>query len=203
MRRFNRFIIFSFSWSALHQPLKMLLKVIKMPINNINELPLAHEIYSKLVVELGAQDSTKDAVLSAIIKILGELELKRIPNPKGVLNTLCDYKEFDLIEDGDMIRFVFDEETTEKGGEKMNYTPKVTSGEAKVAEAILDYLGAGLTPQGVNKETFEEVLKNKLHKINKRAKPHLALRVMIRGGYLQEKEGKIFLGEKGEKYLSP
>lgn len=172
-----------------------------MPMN-INELPLAHEIYSKLVVELGAQDSTKDAVLSAIIKILGKMELKKVPNPKGVLNTLCDYKEFDLIEDGDMIRFVFDEEPTKKGGEKMNYTPKVTSGEAKIAEAILDYLGAGLTSQGVNTETFEEVLKNKLPKINKRAKPHLALRVMIRGGYLQEEEGRIFLGEKGKEYLS-
>lgn len=174
-----------------------------MPMNNMNELPLAHKIYSKLVVELGAQDSNKNVVLTAIAKILVGLELKKVPNPKGVLNTLCDYKEFNLIEDGDMIRFVFDEETTKKGGEKMNYTPSVTSGEAKVAEAILDHLGSGLTPQGVNKEAFEEVLTNKLHKINKRAKPRLALKVMMRGGYLQEKEGKIFLGEKGEKYLSP
>lgn len=171
-------------------------------MNNMNELPLAHKIYSKLVVELGAQDSNKNVVLTAIAKILVGLELKKVPNPKGVLNTLCDYKEFNLIEDGDMIRFVFDEETTKKGGEKMNYTPGVTSGEAKVAEAILDHLGAGLTPQGVNKEMFEEALTNKLPNINKRAKPHLALKVMLRGRYLQEKEGKIFLGEKGEKYLS-
>lgn len=165
--------------------------------------PLLDEIFGTLVVELEAQDAHKEEALAIIAKVLSEKEVTPMPRVKGVLNTLCDYEEYNIKEDGDMIIFILDDEPKIKGGEKMNYTPKVTSGEAKVAEAILDYLGAGgLTPQGVNKETFEEVLKNKLPKINKRAKPHLALRVMIRGGYLQEKEGKIFLGEKGEKYLS-
>lgn len=174
-----------------------------MPKYSKNIEPLLDEIFGTLVVELEAQDAHKEEALAIIAKVLSEKEVTPMPRVKGVLNTLCDYKEYNIKEDGDMIIFIFDDEPKIKGGEKMNYTPGVTSGEAKVAEAILDHLGGRLTPQGVNKETFEEVLTNKLHKINKRAKPHLALKVMLRGRYLQEKEGKIFLGEKGEKYLSP
>ena len=98
--------------------------IVEFPLTS-EEIGVLRDIYSKFVVELGAQDVSWPEAFSAIIGI----------NPKvshrWVLKNFINIDEFKIIKDGGMIRFVFDEDeeitpNEEKGGEKIK---GVTSGE--------------------------------------------------------------------------
>lgn len=185
--------------------------IVEFPLTS-EEIGVLRDIYSKFVVELGAQDVSWPEAFSAIIGI----------NPKvshrWVLKNFINIDEFKIIKDGGMIRFVFDEDeeitpNEEKGGEKIK---GVTSGEAKVAKTILDHFGEGFKIRTPTVMTFMNCLETSLPLINKKVNAERALRVMIRGKFIEVKEGeepifnflespkaKVVLGPEGEKYLSP
>jgi hypothetical protein len=180
--------------------------IVEFPLTS-EEIGVLRDIYSKFVVELGAQDVSRPEALSAIIKIAQKV------SPHWVLKNFVNDDEFKVIKDGGMIRFVFDED---EGGEKMNYETKVTSGEVKVAQTILDHFGQGFKIRTPTVMTFMSCLRTALPTINKKVSAERALKVMIRGGFLEiEEEGepifnflekpkaKVVLGPEGEKYLSP
>lgn len=89
---------------------------------------LLSKVFSKLVVELQAQDASVDEAVNVICKALQEINPQKMPNPKGVLNTLCDYKEFNIKRENKIITFPFDDEpkTKEKGGDNIIKTRKIT-----------------------------------------------------------------------------
>lgn len=194
-------------------------KVINMPEYNndakgIVELPLTPKemdilrgIYSKFVVELEAQDVSRPEALSAIIKVQGD---NKNISPFWVLKNFINNDEFKIIKDGGMIRFISyeDEEVSpsneEKGGEKMttkkDFTNKMTSGEEKVAKAVIDHFKEGFKIKNPSRELFENCLNTAFPKI-KNGKA--ATTNLINKKWLKEVDGKIFIGPKGEKYLSP
>ena len=83
----------------------------------------------------------------------------------------------------------------------MNYENKNTSGENKIALAILEKCNFEAVPS-VSKESFEKYLKTILPSINKRVKVNLALKVMLRGEFIKEEDGNILLGKNGKELLS-
>jgi len=81
------------------------------------------------------------------------------------------------------------------------YNTRNTSGETKIAKAILQKCNFEAVPS-VSKEAFQKYLEVILPSINKKVKPSLAIKVMLRGAFLIERDGNISLGEKGKELLS-
>lgn len=168
-----------------------------MPENIKMELPLNSEeetvikrVSEKLVVEFGSQVASKADIKSAIKAVWNG-------NPNWAIKTMI--KSGYMEKEGENLRLI-----NNKGGEKMekDYSTKITSGESKVSEAILDEFGRGFQMKGAIPEIIVlECFEKALPRINKRAKANLALKKMLQGEYLEEKDGKISLGEKGVKYL--
>lgn len=168
-----------------------------------NESVILSEVYRKLVVEFDIESMSIDDILSAIIVITKDYD--PTPRPKGVLNALCDYKEFPVTRNGDKIEFIveIDDEIKEEGGEiveKPNFKTRFTSGEEKVAESVIKKFGEGFKIRTPSRIVFEDCLATAFPKIGSNS--HQAVEKLIKGGYLQEKEGVISLGEEGKKILS-
>ena len=85
---------------------------------------------------------------------------------------------------------------------KKEYKTGITSGERKIAHAILDKCDFKAVEK-VKEEDFKGFLRVVSPSINKRIKADLAFKVMLRGGFIKAEKGEISLGEEGEKYLSP
>lgn len=166
------------------------------------ESVILSQVYSDLVVELQGRDTPVAKALEAIVKVTKDFD--KIPDPRRILKILIrDYK--DIIIKDDVLCFIIgsDDESNDKGGEtvKKNYNNRNTSGENKIAFAILKECDFEAVPS-VSKEAFEKYLEVILPSINKRVKPNLALKVMLRGAFLTEEDGNISLGEKGKELLS-
>lgn len=148
-----------------------------------------------LAVELGTLAPEAD-ILSAI-KSSG---FKCIP--KGVLADMIIHGYAKT--EGDNIRLVVvdSNDNNDKGGENMkpDYKNKYTSGEEKVARAVIKKFGEGFKIRSPSRMVFEDCLRTGFPKIGNNS--HQATEKLIQGGYLQEKEGKILLGEKGKEILS-
>lgn len=114
--------------------------IVELPLTP-EEIDILRDIYSKFVVELEAQDASRPEALSAIIKVQGDN--KKI-SPFWVLKNFVDIDEFQVIKDGGMILFTFDEDEEEiispnndKGGETVKtYECKLSVGEKKVAKSL-------------------------------------------------------------------
>lgn len=158
------------------------------------------EIYSNLVVELQGRDTPVAKVLEAIVKVTKDFD--KIPDPRRILKILIrDYK--DIIIKDDVLCFIIDsdDESNDKGGEIVkNYETRYTSGEEKVAITVVKTFAEGFKIRNPSRMVFENCLGISFPKIGKNS--HQATEKLIKGGYLQEKEGKIFLGEKGKEVLS-
>ena len=168
-------------------------------MNHLNEESvILSEIYSNIVVELNGEDTPIDKALHAIIK--ATRDFKKIPDPKRILKILV--RDYNIMIKNDVVCFIIDsdDESNNEGGEIMNYETKYTSGEEKVAIAVIRKFGEGFKIKNPSRMVFEDCLETSFPKIGKNS--HQATQKLIRGGYLQEKEGKIFLGEKGKKILS-
>ena len=163
------------------------------------ESVILSEIYSNMAVELDCRDTPIDKALQAIVKVTKDFD--EIPDPREILPLLVrDYD--DIVIKDDILCFIIDsdDESNNEGGEIMNYETKYTSGEEKVAIAVIRKFGEGFKIKNPSRMVFEDCLETSFPKIGKNS--HQATQKLIRGGYLQEKEGKIFLGEKGKKILS-
>ena len=159
--------------------------IVEFPLTP-EEIGVLRDIYSKFVVELGAQDVSRPEALSAIIKVAQKV------SPHWVLKNFINNDEFKVVKDGEMIRFVFDE--------NKDFTNKMTSGEEKVAKSILDHFKQGFKVRNPSRITFESCLETAFPKIKNGKTTTTNL---INKGWLKEVDGKIFIGEEGEKYLSP
>ena len=164
-----------------------------MPMKMNNEETVILEKFSNMIVE--------DTALIAVIMAIKANKTFAGIRPKRLINiAIRDGYVNEKIADG--ISYICPVNNN-KGGEKMethDYKNRFTSGEKKVTEAVLDHFSPafkmGRTP---SRMVFEECLTNAFPKIkNGRA----ATTKLINGGYLQEKDGKIILGEKGKEYLS-
>lgn len=164
-----------------------------MPIyeKNSREFRLLSNIKEYLIDEFNDHMMVEKKVKLAIINSKWDV------HPQGTINDLYDNGLAKKIENG-IITI-----KKEKGGEKMeinNYETRFTPGEVKVAQAVLDHFGTafkmGRTP---SRMVFESCIEGSFKKI-KNGKT--ATTKLINGGYLQEKEGNIHLGEKGREYLS-
>lgn len=169
-------------------------------MNYINEESvILSEIYSNIVVELNGEDTPIDKALHAIIK--ATRDFNKIPDPKRILKILV--RDYNIMIKDDIVCFIIDsdDESNNEGGEIMkNYKNQFTSGEEKVAKAVIEHFGEGFKIMNPSRITFENCLKTSFPKIGENS--HQAVTKMIKEDYLQEKEGKIFLGEKGKEILS-
>lgn len=121
--------------------------------------------------------------------------------PRGVFSAMIIHGYAKT--EGDNIRLIsIDSGNNDKGGENMkpDYKNKYTSGEEKVARAIIEKFGEGFKIRSPSRMVFEDCLRTGFPKIGNNS--HQATSKLIKGGYLQEKEGKILLGEKGKEILS-
>lgn len=177
--------------------------IVELPLTS-EEINVLRDIYSKFVVELEAESVSKEKALSVIIKINPKI------SPRWVLEKFINIDEFQVIKEGEMIFFVFDEDeeviqpNNDKGGEKMtvkkDFTNKMTSGEEKVAKAVLKKFEEGFKIRSPSRMVFENCLEVAFPRIeNGRA----ATTNLINKGWLKETNGKISIGPEGEKYLSP
>ena len=108
-------------------------------------------------------------------------------NGKGLVNDLID-NGFCTEQNGTLFF------NKNKGGENIkNFKPQLTSGETKIAKAILEfYPDINNTPVDI----FERDLKENFCKgIFKRVKPHLAVKVLERGNLIKVKDGIIYKGD--------
>lgn len=108
-------------------------------------------------------------------------------NGKGLVNDLID-NGFCTEKNGTLFF------NKNKGGENIkNFKPQLTSGETKIAKAILEfYPDINNTPVDI----FERDLKENFCKgIFKRVKPHLAVKVLERGNLIKVKDGIVYKGD--------
>lgn len=85
---------------------------------------------------------------------------------------------------------------------KKEYKAGITSGEEKIAHAILDKCNFKAVAT-VSERDFIKYLEKITPSINRRIKANLAFKVLQRGDFIKVTNGKVSLGEEGEKYLSP
>lgn len=164
-----------------------------MPVYGINskEFVKLQEVSGNLVVEY-PEGVSREELTSVINNTINGV------SAKGFINDLID-NHFCYEVDG-IIYFG----KKEKGGEKVEIKEVgTTSGEEKVAKAILDHFAPGFK-QGTkpSKMVFESCLKTALPSINKKVDLNLAMKVMVRGEFLKIEDEKVFLGEEGKEYLS-
>lgn len=149
--------------------------IVEFPLTP-EEIGVLRDIYSKFVVELGAQDVSRPEALSAIIKVAQKV------SPHWVLKNLINNDEFKVIKDGGMIRFVFDEDEeitpSNEGGEtvKNTYECRLSIGEKRIAKSLYSKW---------NKRGISSGHKDNLCKIG--GCKERALRTLKIRGYLEQK----------------
>lgn len=164
---------------------------IKISKRDMDKLVRIHE---KLVVDFPEGKASESEVLSSI-KASGIRVI-----PKGALKALKQVQIVSVSGEDVYLHPI----NNKKGGEKVDKKKtNMTSGEDKVAKAILDHFEAGFKAGRAPSEMiFKSCLKTALPKINKKVDAKNAFIKMTDNDYIRVVEGKVVLGDEGKDYLS-